>query len=293
MAAAVAKTIAQDVAPIDDMKTEKKQANKDLQKTRLCVYFIEGKCGYGSSCTFAHDADEIRGVPDLRKTQLCTKFMEGNCSDENCTYAHGLEELRDSPNFKKKMCKWNSKGQCRNGKKCGFAHSVTELRGMEPPPPPPGFKPSSDSSFAPPPGLEMIKPEVDPGDLSTEAPSSQAGNADKAAVADMQLFHLQAARGAAPLKQQVALMSSAVVALQTKLAALEGMVVQTQVGQMQQQIQQLSEQCWALENGLGTAEPQQQPTKSRLSAKASPFVPILNGDCQWAGSEDSTSVGSD
>jgi len=274
-------------APVKNI--EKKQANKDLQKTRLCVYNLEGKCGYGASCVFAHSPNEIRGVPDLKKTQLCQKFMEGNCSDENCSYAHGYEELRDPPNFKRKLCKWNSKGICRNGAKCGFAHSTKELRGVEPPP---GFQPLAEQpQIAPPPGLEKMGSEAD-GDTSTEAPSTQVDtSASLGASPDAALFHFAGARGAAPLKKQVALMSSAVNALQAKLAMLEDMVVQTQVTQMQAQIQQLSEQCWALENGLGPAEEpvSAEPTKSRLSAKATPFVPFMGMEV----SDDSTSVGSD
>lgn len=276
---------------IETEKPAKKQSNKDLQKTRLCVYNLEGKCGYGANCTFAHTSAEIRGVPDLRKTQLCAKFQEGKCSDENCTFAHGEEELKDSPNLKKKICKWHAKGQCRNGNKCGFAHDVSELRvtpGVEPPP---GFKPVAEPHIGPPPGLELMKPEVDSADASTEAPSSKKSTkSNKTAVSlDAQLFHFQAARGAAPLKDQVQLMSSAVGALQAKLAALEGMVVQTQVTQMQQSIQQLSEQCWALEAGIASAGPQPEASKSRLSAKATPFVPFGN---DWV-SDDSTSAGSD
>lgn len=272
-------------------KLEKKQANKDLQKTRLCVYHLEGKCGYGTNCAFAHTSNEIRGVPDLRKTQLCAKFMEGKCNDENCTFAHGEEELKDSPNYKRKMCKWASKGQCRNGSKCGFAHNIKELRLVEPPP---GFEPVTDSKIGPPPGLELMKPEAElPCEASTEAPYSQIDVAvsGETAVPDIHLFRFQAAHGAAPLKQQVELMSSAVSALQAKLSALEGMVMQTQVTQMQQSIQQLNEQCWAMEADFGKAEPTQEAAKSRLNAKACPFVPWKpNSDLA---SDDSTSVGSD
>lgn len=257
--------------------TEKKQANKDLQKTRLCVYNLEGKCGYGANCTFAHYSTEIRGVPDLRKTQICAKFMEGKCSDENCTFAHGQEELKDSPNFKKKMCKWHTKGTCRNGAKCGFVHDLSESRAAGPPP-----------GFGAPPGLEKMALEEE-SDASTEAPPSQGKAAirqkDRASPPDAPLFQLAAARGAAPLKTQVALMSSAVGALQAKLAMLEEQVLQSQVTQMQQQIQQLNEQCWALEAGMP-----EEPTKSRLSAKAAPFVPFMPNDLA---SDDSTSAGSE
>jgi hypothetical protein len=283
-------------------KYEKKQTNKDLQKTRLCVYNLQGTCGYGWNCTFAHTSGEIRGVPDLKKTQLCTKFMEGSCRDENCTYAHGQEDLRHPPNFKKKFCKWSSKGACRNGASCGFAHHVSELRGVEPPP---GFKQRGDPKVAPPrppPGLEEYGPEDNCG-ISTEAPSSEETSVEVDAAGagptDAPLFHLAGARGAAPLKQQMALMSSAVTALQTKLSQLEGMMMQTQVTQMQQSINELTEQCWSLEAQqcllleAGLSAPGMPPVesnKSRLNSKATPFVPFL---ANYLGSDDSTSVGSD
>jgi len=286
-------------------KFEKKQANKDLQKTRLCVYHIQGKCGYGVNCTFAHTSDEIRGVPNLQKTQLCTKFMEGRCSDENCTYAHGLEDLRDPPNFKKKMCSWAAKGTCRNGANCGFAHDVSELRAVEPPP---GFlqlcdPPTYSKPPRPPPGLEKFGPEADNSDISTEAPSSEeasleapSSQASKAESVDAlgasspsspeaPLFHLAGARGAAPITKQMAVMSSAVTALQAKLSQLEGMMMQTQVAQMQQSINELTEQCWSLEAqqcllleaGLSTQDmPPVESKKSRLNTKAAPFVPFCN-----------------
>merc|ERR1740138_986831 len=96
-------------------KKDKKQANKDLQKTKLCIYHLEGKCGLGTACSFTHSASEIKNAPDLRKTQLCVKFAEGKCTNKNCSYAHGEAELKDPPNFKKKICKWHAKGNCKNG----------------------------------------------------------------------------------------------------------------------------------------------------------------------------------
>jgi len=197
-AATVATQIIEESTPASVEKTVKKQANKDLQKTRLCVYNLEGKCGFGSECMFAHSSNEIRGVPDLRKTQLCMKFMEGNCVDKSCGFAHGEEELRDAPNFKKKLCKWSSKGGCRNGNKCGFAHNAKELRGL--PAPPPGFKPIAEPPWraqkvAPPPGLEKMV--YDDGDAaSTVAPSSSqvsksSGDSD-CSTTEAPLFRLAA-----------------------------------------------------------------------------------------------------
>lgn len=285
-------------------KTEKKQ-NKDLQKTRLCTYFLEGKCGYGTSCTFAHSLLEVKDVPDLAKTQLCKKFAEGKCTNENCTYAHGEAELRDPPNFKKKMCKWFQKGKCRNGTDCGFAHDINELRSEAPP----GFEPigvhvpqaakaKKLEKIAAPPGLTLMGDD----DASTEVPDSNlsyvetdVSDASASSIPEEHLFRLMAGAGSAPLQQQVQLMSSAIGGLQAKLSQLEDMMLQTQVNQMQQSIQQLTEQCWALEAGMGAA-PQHLPSttrtslKSRLNVKAAPFKPGVINDSR---SEDSTSVGSE
>jgi len=270
--------------------SEKKQASKDLQKTRLCVYNLEGKCGYGNNCTFAHTASEVKNVPDLRKTQLCTKFAEGKCTNPKCTYAHGEAELKDPPNFKKKMCKWFGKGNCLNGANCGFAHEARELRAEAPP----GFQPFGAKAplsmkrlqkVAPPPGLTKVCAEPD-CDASTDVPSSIAQSQAESELSTMavpsipeeHLFRFMAGRGSAPLQHQVALMSSAIGGLQTKLAQLEDQMLQNQVIQMQQQIEQLSEQCLALESGITMNK---QPTapiaptslRSRLNVKAKPFSP--------------------
>jgi len=265
--------------------SEKKQSNKDLQKTRLCVYNLEGKCGYGSNCVFAHSAVEVKSVPDLRKTQLCTKFAEGQCSNKNCNYAHGEAELRQPPNFKKKICKWHMKGTCRNGAKCGFVHDIKELR--VDPGAPPGFeplnvqtpqapKPKMLKKVPPPPGLDLE-------DASTDVPSSQSqaesdlGSTGVPSIPEEHLFRLMAGRGSAPLQHQVAVMSSAIGGLQAKLSQLEDMMLENQVIQMQQQIQQLTEQCYSLESGLTMAQVpvavEQNSLRSRLRANAAPFKP--------------------
>jgi len=291
--AAVESTTAQvvevDVAAASE---KKKQANKDLQKTKLCVYHLEGKCGYGSSCTFAHYVSEVKTGPDLTKTQLCAKFAEGTCANKNCTYAHGEAELRDPPNFKKKICKWNLKGKCRNGTSCGFAHDGVELRGEAPA----GFEgflgeapwrkatlgPMGEKKTKmcpPPPGLSL-NGTVD--DASTDAPSSQSlaesdlSMASTSSIPEEQLFRMMAGRGSAGLQDQVSMMGSAIGGLQAKLAALEDMMLQSQVVQMQQTISQLTEQCGALEGALGVApEDVEFPSTSstRLNAQAIPFKP--------------------
>lgn len=288
-------------------KLEKKQ-NKDLQRTKLCAYFLEGKCGYGTSCTFAHSVLEVKDVPDLTKTQLCKKFAEGKCTDPNCSFAHGEAELRDPPNFKKKFCKWHSKGKCRNGTKCGFAHDMSELRAVAPP----GFEPLGNNvphvpkskkspKLAAPPGLTKMGDDNDCDASSTDVPSSNSQvetdfsetTNGVSSMPEEHLFRFMAGRGSAPLQQQVALMGSAIGGLQAKLSQLEDMMLQTQVAQMQQSIQQLTEQCWALENGMTMPEQPmggQTSFKSRLNVKAVPFMPGSANDMR---SEDSTSVGSE
>jgi len=268
----------------------KKQANKDLQKTKLCVYHLEGKCGLGSSCKFAHHVSEVQTGPDLTKTQLCAKFAEGKCTNKNCTYAHGQAELRDPPNFKKKICKWNLQGKCRNGKGCGFAHDGVELRGEAPPgfegflgAPPPWRKATTGATktklYPPPPGLSL---NAAADDDSTDAPSAQslAGSdhsmTSNSSIPEEKIFRMMAGRGSAAMQDQVAVMGSAIGGLQAKLAALEDMMLQSQVAQMQQTISQLTEQCGALEGALGEApEDVKIPSTSstRLNSKAIPFKP--------------------
>ncbi|CAK9036260.1 unnamed protein product [Durusdinium trenchii] len=66
------------------------------QQTRLCKFFVMGKCTRGQSCAFAHGQDKLRQQPDFSKTRLCADFMElGSCAEgEGCKFAHGKSELR-------------------------------------------------------------------------------------------------------------------------------------------------------------------------------------------------------
>jgi len=67
-----------------------------LVKTRMCKFFVEGKCHRGKSCTFAHSTKELHAPPDLFRSQLCAEFMEtGGCRyGAACRFAHGVEQLR-------------------------------------------------------------------------------------------------------------------------------------------------------------------------------------------------------
>jgi len=67
-----------------------------LVNTKMCIFFQNGSCTRGSSCTFAHDIQSLRQKPNLCKTQLCTAFMKtGVCpAGWSCNFAHGKDEKR-------------------------------------------------------------------------------------------------------------------------------------------------------------------------------------------------------
>jgi hypothetical protein len=213
-----------------------KKKNKDLQKTKLCIYHTQGLCTLGENCKFAHNVSEMREAPNLTKTQLCKAFMNGYCRNQNCNYAHGEAELVSPPNFKKKLCHWHAKGKCRNGHKCGFAHSISELaEGVNVP--------------------DMLKSmgyerEAD-WDASTVAPSSRHdtdlstfSGASRGSMPDESLHRMIARRGAAPLHDQVTSMGTAIADLQAKLAQVESGVglSQSDALTMHGTIEQLSQQ---------------------------------------------------
>ena len=68
-----------------------------LEKTRMCVYYLQGRCKY-DDCSFAHSVHELKQAPsNLRKTKLCDLFMMGHCFDAQCNFAHSTEELKAKP----------------------------------------------------------------------------------------------------------------------------------------------------------------------------------------------------
>ena len=78
-------------------------------KSKLCKPFEEtGRCRYGSSCNFAHGAEELSGGRTerdafkddfLKKTRMCRHFVtQGVCPfGDTCGFAHGEDELRRRP----------------------------------------------------------------------------------------------------------------------------------------------------------------------------------------------------
>jgi len=244
---------------------EDKTRNKDLQKTKLCVYFVQGKCGLGSNCQFAHSTSEIRKAPNLTKTQLCTNFMNGNCRNKHCNYAHGEAELVKPPSFKKKLCVWFKQGKCRNGVNCGFVHDMALGGDDEPPEEESDMKPWKKSA-----GCAF-------DDASTDVPSSTSlvefdvSKMTTKPIPDENLFRMMAGRGSAPLQRQVQAMGLAIGDLQAKLSQVqdrrnatsnetEGAALQSQVDEMQQAISQLSKQCQGMDAHLRTS-PQPPPVQ--------------------------------
>lgn len=65
------------------------------QKTRMCRFFVLGKCGRGRDCSFAHGAEEIVATPDLGRTKICPAILrDGRCDNSRCNFAHSKGELR-------------------------------------------------------------------------------------------------------------------------------------------------------------------------------------------------------
>jgi len=67
-----------------------------FDKTRLCKFYVKGKCKRGQACTFAHGDTEVQPQPDFFRTQLCVDFVRsGMCAlGSSCKYAHSPQEIR-------------------------------------------------------------------------------------------------------------------------------------------------------------------------------------------------------
>uniref|UniRef100_A0A7S0AM18 C3H1-type domain-containing protein n=1 Tax=Pyrodinium bahamense TaxID=73915 RepID=A0A7S0AM18_9DINO len=136
-----AKQPKEELAPVGAGERKKSPRQKNMmdaqmRKTRLCHFYLQGACKYGSKCAFAHEQQELQSAPDLRKTRVCKAFKAGKCEDENCRFAHGQEELRATDlYFKTTLCIWHTRGKCANGERCRFAHGFEELRRKNDTPP--------------------------------------------------------------------------------------------------------------------------------------------------------------
>ncbi|KEG01009.1 zinc finger protein, putative [Plasmodium vinckei vinckei] len=99
-------------------------------KTKICPWYIKGKCERRKTCLYAHAQNELRELPNLCKTSLCPKLkINEACNDKKCKYAHTNIELRATENlYKTALCESYSKGKCFSGQFCRYAHGLNELR---------------------------------------------------------------------------------------------------------------------------------------------------------------------
>ncbi|CXI03859.1 zinc finger protein, putative [Plasmodium berghei] len=99
-------------------------------KTKICPWYIKGKCERRKTCLYAHAQNELRELPNLCKTSLCPKLkINETCNDKKCKYAHTNIELRATENlYKTALCESFSKGKCFSGQFCRYAHGQNELR---------------------------------------------------------------------------------------------------------------------------------------------------------------------
>ncbi|KAF4650724.1 hypothetical protein FOZ61_011085 [Perkinsus olseni] len=99
-----------------------------LFKTKVCRYFIKGRCKYGDACTYAHWSDELQPRPDLHKTRICNKL---DCTAETCPFAHSIYELRDPPmSSELAPCRAFLQGRCDDSA-CPLAHNKTMIDEIE------------------------------------------------------------------------------------------------------------------------------------------------------------------
>eukprot|EP00405_Crypthecodinium_cohnii_P024172 CAMPEP_0206489512 /NCGR_PEP_ID=MMETSP0324_2-20121206/43306_1 /ASSEMBLY_ACC=CAM_ASM_000836 /TAXON_ID=2866 /ORGANISM="Crypthecodinium cohnii, Strain Seligo" /LENGTH=226 /DNA_ID=CAMNT_0053969249 /DNA_START=103 /DNA_END=784 /DNA_ORIENTATION=+ len=94
-----------------------------LTKTRICKYWQEGDCPFGSDCRFAHGNNDLQSRPDLHKTKMCFfKDFPDGCRVANCRFAHSDAELEEA---KAKMAKENGQGKAVEAGGGGDASSLS------------------------------------------------------------------------------------------------------------------------------------------------------------------------
>mmetsp|Transcript_26843 Transcript_26843/g.48498 ORF Transcript_26843/g.48498 Transcript_26843/m.48498 type:complete len:335 (-) Transcript_26843:182-1186(-) len=69
---------------------------ESFHKTKLCKFFMEGRCARGPECKFAHSEDQLCEQPDLYRTRLCSAYLRGGRCPRGaeCRFAHSEEQLR-------------------------------------------------------------------------------------------------------------------------------------------------------------------------------------------------------
>lgn len=82
---------------VQDTPRMRPMRNK-FHKTRICRFFLEGKCRKKGACNYAHGEQEMSTQPDLRRTKMCPAVVSGGaCTSPCCTFAHSASELRAEP----------------------------------------------------------------------------------------------------------------------------------------------------------------------------------------------------
>jgi len=77
-----------------DVPPPRPMRNK-FHKTRICRFFLEGKCRKKNACNYAHGEQETCAQPDLSKTKMCPLVVSGmTCTSADCMFAHDPAELR-------------------------------------------------------------------------------------------------------------------------------------------------------------------------------------------------------
>mmetsp|Transcript_2190 Transcript_2190/g.5574 ORF Transcript_2190/g.5574 Transcript_2190/m.5574 type:complete len:380 (-) Transcript_2190:123-1262(-) len=112
----------------DKSKTKDSAVTKQLTKTKMCAFYLRGKCA-SQTCRYAHSFSELKAAPNLQKTKLCKLHIQGECRDENCSFAHGEGDLRVTEGiYKTQMCNFWERGYCKKGDRCNHAHGPNDLR---------------------------------------------------------------------------------------------------------------------------------------------------------------------
>lgn len=158
-------------------------ADTALSKTRMCVYYLQGRCKYGDACTYAHFYDELKKAPaNLRKTKLCDLFLVGHCTDADCNFAHSSDELRHRGNVTCSMPgSSNPQVSASSSKENLLSYAGAQRTAMGSPTP----ATSTGSTPSPPPPAAPLAPRSDSGkwnpavDTDGGSPSMRAPCVDR------------------------------------------------------------------------------------------------------------------
>jgi len=71
-------------------------SNAIFCKTKMCKFYMEGRCTRNTACKFAHGAAELEPLPNLYRTKMCPALSKTGYCDRGaaCSFAHQSSELR-------------------------------------------------------------------------------------------------------------------------------------------------------------------------------------------------------